>query len=158
MCDCPIRSHNCLDPAINLSVLCQHKYLCSYIIKKLICQYYLYILLKQPKSKVRPTEISWFKRTPTKFKKKDKNLESKWISQWPNNWFTSPMMINKIIPSVDYNWCLKHFDTKLNESTNQNSIYCLGLGMFWSNFLISLASKYKWERFLVSTIRRGANI
>ena len=35
---------------------------------------------------------------------------------------TSPRIIYKIIPSVDYNQWLKRLDTHLNESTNQNSI------------------------------------
>ena len=34
----------------------------------------------------------------------------------------SPMVIHKIIPSVDYNKWLKRLDTQLNELTNQNSI------------------------------------
>ena len=28
---------------------------------------------------------------------------SKGIRQWPINWWTDPMMIHKIMPSVDYN-------------------------------------------------------
>ena len=32
------------------------------------------------------------------------------------------MLIHKIIPSVDYNYWLKRFDTQQNEPTNQNSI------------------------------------
>ena len=35
---------------------------------------------------------------------------------------TSPMMIHKITPFVDYNYWLKHFNTQLNESTNQYSL------------------------------------
>ena len=31
------------------------------------------------------------------------------------------MMMHKIIPSVDNNYWLKRFNTKLNEPTNQNS-------------------------------------
>ena len=31
------------------------------------------------------------------------------------------MLINKIIPSVDYNQWLERLDTQLNEPTNQNS-------------------------------------
>ncbi len=84
MYDCPIRSHNCLDPAINVSLLCQHKYVVILYYKKV----YMPILsLNSFKNsqKLRPTEISWFKRTPIKFKKKDKNLESKGKSQWPIN-------------------------------------------------------------------------
>ena len=34
---------------------------------------------------------------------------------------TSPMMIHKIIPSVDYNEWSKRLDTQLNETANQNS-------------------------------------
>ena len=49
------------------------------------------------------------------------NQESKGIRQWPINLCTSPMMIHKITPSLDYNWWFKHLDTQLNESTNQNS-------------------------------------
>ena len=30
--------------------------------------------------------------------------------------------MHKIIPSLDYNYWLKRFDTQLNEPTNQNSI------------------------------------
>ena len=40
---------------------------------------------------------------------------SKGIRQWPINSCTSPMMIHKIIPYVDYNEC-----SKLNQQTNQN--------------------------------------
>ena len=47
---------------------------------------------------------------------------SKGISQWPINWFTSPMMINKIIPYADYNQWLKRSNAQLNEATNQNSL------------------------------------
>ena len=35
---------------------------------------------------------------------------------------TSPMMIHKITPSVDFDYWMKRLDTQLNESTNQNSI------------------------------------
>ena len=35
---------------------------------------------------------------------------------------TSPMMMDKITPSVDYNKWLKRKDTQLIEPTNQNSI------------------------------------
>ena len=31
------------------------------------------------------------------------------------------MMVNKVIPSVDYNYWSKHLDTQLIEPTNQNS-------------------------------------
>ena len=31
------------------------------------------------------------------------NQGSKWISQWPINLITFPMLIQKIIPFVDYN-------------------------------------------------------
>ena len=34
-------------------------------------------------------------------------------------WYTSLMMIHKIIVSVDYNKWLKGLDTELNEPTNQ---------------------------------------
>ena len=32
------------------------------------------------------------------------------------------MVIHKFAPSVYYNYCLKHLNTKLNEPTNKNSI------------------------------------
>ena len=32
------------------------------------------------------------------------------------------MMVNKIIPTLDYNQCLKRLDTQLNKPTNQNQI------------------------------------
>ena len=32
------------------------------------------------------------------------------------------MMINKIAPSVDYNYWMKRLDTQLNETTKQNLI------------------------------------
>ena len=32
---------------------------------------------------------------------RNRNQESKWIRQWQINWCTSPMMIPKVIPSVD---------------------------------------------------------
>ncbi len=49
---------------------------------------------------------------------------SKGIRQWPINWCncTTPMMINKISPSVDYNHWLKRFNTQLSKQTNKNSI------------------------------------
>ena len=37
----------------------------------------------------------------------------------------SPMMIHKIIPSVDYSWWLKRLDIQLNEPTKQSSIKVL---------------------------------
>ena len=37
------------------------------------------------------------------------------------------MMIPKITPSVDNNWCLKRSAKELNEPTNQNSIKVAGL-------------------------------
>ena len=33
-----------------------------------------------------------------------------------------PNDVNKITPSVDYNYCWKGLDTQLNEKTNQNSL------------------------------------
>ena len=39
-----------------------------------------------------------------------------------NELCTSPMMIHKITPSVDYNKWFKRLDTQSNKPTNQNSI------------------------------------
>ena len=44
---------------------------------------------------------------------------SKGIRQWPINLGTSPMMILKVTPFVDYK-VLRRLDTQLNEQTNQN--------------------------------------
>ena len=53
----------------------------------------------------------------TVYYEEGKKQVSKGIIQWPINLCTSPMMIHKITPSVDYNqW------PKLNEPTNQNSM------------------------------------
>ena len=49
-------------------------------------------------------------------------MGSKGIRQWLINLCTSPMIIRKITPSVDYNQWLNRLDTKLNEPTNQNSL------------------------------------
>ena len=38
-----------------------------------------------------------------------------------NKLFTSPLLVYKITPPVNYNQWLKRLDTQLNESTNQNS-------------------------------------
>ena len=48
-----------------------------------------------------------------------KSQGSKGIRQWPINRYTSPMMIPKITPSVDYNKQLKRLDTQINDPTNQ---------------------------------------
>ena len=40
-----------------------------------------------------------------------------------DKWLYIPMMIHKIISSVDINYLLKRFDTQLNEPTNQTSIW-----------------------------------
>ena len=45
-------------------------------------------------------------------------MRSKEIRQWQIYGCSSPMMIHKIIYSVDYNWWLKQLDTQLNELTN----------------------------------------
>ena len=37
---------------------------------------------------------------------------------------TSPIMIHKITPSVDYNWLLKRLDTQLHETTNKSPQSC----------------------------------
>ena len=42
------------------------------------------------------------------------------LKQWLINGFTSPLMINKITPSVDYNFI--RLDTQLHELTNQTSM------------------------------------
>ena len=55
-------------------------------------------------------------------KTKENMQGSKGIRQWPINLCTSPMMIQKINPSVDYNCLLKRLETQPNEPTNQNSI------------------------------------
>ena len=44
------------------------------------------------------------------------------MRQWPIDWCTSPMMIHKITPSVDYKEWFKSLDTQLNEPANQNTI------------------------------------
>ncbi len=44
---------------------------------------------------------------------------SKGIRQWPINWCTSPMIMHKIIPSVDYNKKFNRLDTIINEPINQ---------------------------------------
>ena len=38
------------------------------------------------------------------------------------NLCTSPVMIHKITTSLDYNYWLKHLDTQLNKTANQNSL------------------------------------
>ena len=43
------------------------------------------------------------------------NQGSKGKRQWPINWCTFPMMIYKIIPSVDCNLWFKHLDTQLKK-------------------------------------------
>ncbi len=50
----------------------------------------------------------------------DQNQGSKEIRQWPMNWCISPMMINKITPTVHYNLKLKRFNTLW---TNQSKFY-----------------------------------
>ena len=44
---------------------------------------------------------------------------SKGIRQWRTNKCTSPLIINKITPSVDYNKWLKRY-VQFNKPTNQN--------------------------------------
>ena len=41
---------------------------------------------------------------------------------WPINCYTSPVMILKITPSLDFNQWLKCLDTHLNEPSNKNSM------------------------------------
>ena len=53
------------------------------------------------------------------------NQGSKGIRQWPVNCCTSPIMKNKITPSVDYNEWLKHLYSRLIKATNQNSLKVL---------------------------------
>ena len=45
---------------------------------------------------------------------------SKGIRQRLINWFTFPMIIDKVATSVDYNWWLKRLNTQLKEPTNQS--------------------------------------
>ena len=51
----------------------------------------------------------------------DKFQVPKELRQWTINRCTSSMMIHKITLSVEYNKGLKHLNTQLNETTNQNS-------------------------------------
>ena len=51
-----------------------------------------------------------------------KGQGSKGVRQWPINSYTSPMIIHKITPSVDYNKWLKRLDTQLNDPTNHYSL------------------------------------
>ena len=51
-----------------------------------------------------------------------KTMGFKEIRQWSINWFTPPMIIHRISPSVDYNYWLKCLDTQFNEATHENSI------------------------------------
>ena len=53
---------------------------------------------------------------------KGNNQGAKGIRQCLINLCTSPMIIHKITPSVDYDKWLKHLDNQLHEPTNQNSI------------------------------------
>ena len=50
------------------------------------------------------------------------NQGSEGIRQQPINQYTSPMIIYKITPSVDYKWWSKRLDTQHKKQTNQNLI------------------------------------
>ncbi len=64
---------------------------------------------------------------------------------------TSPIMVHKIFPTVDYNYWLKRLDTKLNEPTNQNltkvtkvvEIRKLSYKIFFAHFFIAFI-RYFW--------------
>ena len=44
------------------------------------------------------------------------------IRQWPIKWCTSPLLIHKIVSSVDNNYGLKRLDSELDKPTNQNPL------------------------------------
>ena len=60
---------------------------------------------------------------PTSMHHNERRIEqgSKGIRQWPLNLCTSPMIMDKITPSVDQNYWFKRLNIQLFEPTNQNS-------------------------------------